>query len=318
MKISKWLLPAMLVAIGIGTTACGGQVQGPKDKAQSSQQSVTKKSSSKLLSESSSSEAESSKASSSSQSQTTRQPTVTEQLALVLLASGSSSYTTSGSDLLAQDAHETATSSPQEVDDKPGSVSVYALSIQQDDKIPFIMIDGDQAYLFSTQSPEPYDGIRANALHVDLASAWQKLASSADLASVASRLTVKQASSDASSQADDTIIQALERVSGTATEDPSTVSGQGKQTSDFYRPGSQSESPWFWTTAYVDGSDGGYNVMLDKITNQGGDGTGGQILVAHGYEDTTDTDFNLTIDIINGHTYTLKSSELNYYGKFNH
>ncbi|WP_390405277.1 hypothetical protein [Lacticaseibacillus jixiensis] len=183
--MKKIVIALALFGLASSTAACSNKpATSSSSSAKSSKVAKTKPKAAASASKTASSSA-------SSAAKPTRQPNAIEKIALVLLTPGAEQYSMAGSRLLAAGDQDIATlGGGGLVDGAPAGTVVYGLSLERDNKTPFVTIVGDLAYLFATQSPVPYDYLSKHALKVDLKEAWQKNFQSADLAKLCKQITL--------------------------------------------------------------------------------------------------------------------------------
>ncbi|WP_461214483.1 LptM family lipoprotein [Lacticaseibacillus sp. GG6-2] len=307
--MKKMILLLALLGVASGAAACG-------NKPAASPASSTK--SSKVVKPEATDTSKRTSSSMSAVAKPTRQASVAEKIALVLLTPGAEQYSMTGSRLLSSGDQETATlNGGGFCQGAPSGSVVYALSLEHENKTPFVVMTGDQAYLFASQSPVPYDFLTKHALRVDLNTAWQKNFQSADLTKLSKQISIGQTQeaagtdstateSDSDSDSDGTAETAFDilknNYSTVYTEDSSTVSGSGPMTSQFDASGRLA-----WVS---DDADGNIKYSFDVSDVQPAGAGSYLITLDNGYQMT----FTPTSD---GSSYTLRCTDLNYYGKFN-
>ncbi|WP_461214484.1 hypothetical protein [Lacticaseibacillus sp. GG6-2] len=266
------------------------------------------------------------KASSSSSSAPTRNPTTEQQLALVLLANGASRYTPSGQAIIDGSLPTQVTHNDALITDAPTGSMTYAMPQAANTKTqPVIVINGDTAYLGQTDGSMSFTELKNNSLSVDLASQWDKLWQSSDLAKLVKQISVVEASPDTSSSSarddsqDDSGISSdsdavWQQMSGQFIEDASTVSDGAPQLNLI----NEQDGEWEWVAHHYRDGAPKYQYVVGHLSHTGGDGQGGQIFAGTAYSPfNPDDTINVTFDLINANTYTVRSTDINYYGKFN-
>lgn len=269
------------------------------------------------------------KASASSVQTPTHDPTAEQQLGLVLLTSGASRYSPSGQSIVDGSSPAPATHDDTLVTDAPDGSKTYAIWYASNEDgnaqaYPLIVIDANTAYLGKATGPVSFADLKQDSLTVNLTSQWQKLWQSSDLAKLVKQLSIVEASSDATSSSaspssqDDAISgdsdTAWQQVSGRFIEDDSTVSDGAPQLSEVNRQDGQ----WQWIAYHYGDGAPRYQYDVSGLHPAGGDGKGGQIFAGEAVSpfDSSNTIY-ITFDLIDANTYTIRSKNINYYGKFN-
>ncbi|WP_390405280.1 hypothetical protein [Lacticaseibacillus jixiensis] len=269
------------------------------------------------------------KASASSVQTPTHDPTTEQQLGLVLLTSGASRYSPSGQAIVDGSLPAQATHDDTLVTDAPDGSRTYAMwhASNADDNTqayPVIVIDADTAYLGKATGPVSFADLKQDALTVNLTSQWRELWQSSDLAKLVKQLSIVEASSDATSSStsqssqDDAISgdldTAWQQVSGRFIEDDSTVSDGAPQLSEVNRQDGQ----WQWIAYHYGDGAPKYEYDVSGLHPAGGDGKGGQIFAGKAVSPFDSSNIiDITFDLIDANTYTIRSKNINYYGKFN-
>ncbi|WP_127848118.1 hypothetical protein [Lacticaseibacillus hulanensis] len=261
--------------------------------------------------------------SSSSAKEPTTQPNTKQKLALVLLTTGAGKYSPSGQELVRDNIATEATHNNQLIEDAPAGSEAYGLGGENTAQ-PVILIIGNDAYLNNEEATVGVEDLK-KGLHVNLQDQWRKLWQSSDLTKLVKQISIIEATNDAGadnaaaeSSSDNGIstnaATAWQQLSGHFSEDSSTVSDSGPQQTDILNQ----DGKWEWT-AYHEG-DGAplYQFDLSGLTNTGSDGEGGQLFegIAVNPFDSSDTE-QMTFDLIDSDTYTVRSQQLGYYGRFN-
>lgn len=240
--------------------------------------------------------------SNSADAKPTQAPNVSEKIAMLLMSDGAANYSLTGDELLSSGTTEMAKADTKEIyEGLPNGAKVYSLSEQKAEKTPFVVIDGDTGYLFSAQSPAPFSYVAGNALKIDFATNWDQQFNNSDLASLASQINVDDTTDSTTS--DDPFVS-LANYTDEFNEDSATVSGSGPMTSQFIMEG----DTYHWLSKDSNG-DVKYDMTLTNMHDNGG---GNYTLDA---VDDNGTTYTLTM-IQNGDDYTIKSSDINYYGRF--
>lgn len=306
MKTKHWMTGLVAGMSLLMLAACGQQAASPKPtkatSSQSSKKPVVKaiKSSSSSATSSSTSTA----AASSSVAETLKPATVQEKLAMVLQAPGAGNYSLA--------TGQTAAPVTNTVTGVPSGGAVYALGAQRMSKTPTVVLAGSDAYLFSTQSGGiPFTWVQQNALHVDLASTWARDHGTTSLEQLAQQLSIVAESQQNVVMDPNNVEMAFHQYDSdhAFTEDSSTVSGEGAQTSGFTQL--EGDNQWWWGAHKADGSTA-YHMSLTNIQY-----VGNNTYTADGSQDSPLLDAKLTFIFTSPDQYTVKSTDINYYGTFN-
>ena len=191
----------------------------------------------------------------------------------------------------------------------PAGSVVYSLSVEHGDKTPMILLSGDDAYLFATQATGiPYTWVHQNALHVDLGSTWTSDHNSATLKQLAQQLSLVSSTQQTISTDPENIDKVFRQYTASFSEDSSTVSGDGAQTSALMQP--DGDTLWWWQANKADGSTA-YHMSLTDIQY-----VGNHTYTALGEQVAPPLDAHLTFTFTSWNRYTVKASDINYYGTF--
>ncbi|MCI1985886.1 MAG: hypothetical protein LKJ69_10270 [Lactobacillus sp.] len=308
---NSWAIVAVVVPFMAGLAACGQQAAPKKQSASAtvSQSAVAKSPVSHT----------------SASSTPTRTATASEQIALLLLATGAEAWSPTGSQLLANGTQNTAYPASNQVPGTPSGATVYTLTQQHEHLTPLVVLTGDQAYLFAAQSPVPYTYIQQHGFNVNVHDLWQKHFQSVDVAKLAALLPVSaspQGGEDDQAAATSSVSEngisadpetALNQAKGSYIEDDSTISDGSAQRTSFF----EQDGELLWEAHHQGDGAMKYEYRLVDYTYSGPDNAGGQIFAITGREYGGAKEIKMTIDIINDQTYTLRSTAINYYGKFN-
>jgi hypothetical protein len=121
----------------------------------------------------------------------TRQPSTEEKIAMVLMAPGAAKYATDASTILQSNTPDTATPTNHAVyGTVPSGTTGYSLSANVRNVASFVVISGDQAYLYAGQAALKYEDLKAQALNVNLQTTWQKAYKNTELSRLAALIKV--------------------------------------------------------------------------------------------------------------------------------
>jgi hypothetical protein len=300
MKSKRW---ATALLAGLCLLALGACGQATSHKAAKSTISQSSKKTKKKVVKQSHSSSTRSTTSSSSSADTIKPATLQEKLAMVLQAPGAENFASATSQSVSQTSDI--------VTDTPNGTVVYSLSVQHDDKTPMIVLVGNEGYLFNTQSSGiPFTWVQQNALQVDLSSTWTRDHGKTGLEQLAQQLSIVSADQQTQSTDPTNIDAVFRQYESEATEDSSTVSGDGPQTSSFNQL--DGDDTWWWTATKADGTTA-YHMSLGDIEY-----VGNNTYTAQASQTSPMLDAVLTITFSSPNQYRIQSTDINYDGMFNY
>ena len=266
-------------------------------------------------------------AKSSHEAMPTSEPTREQQLALVLLTKGAGRFALSGQAAIDGAVALQAVPDKAAVVDAPSGSRVYRLvqtAGQNDDAQgeSVIAIADQVAYLGRAGNPVAFEALKEQALRVDLTTQWQKLWQNGDLVKLVGLISIGQVQDQAAvasrsvSSAPRSQTSRLDwaQMAGQFVEDEATVSDGAPQLTHI----SVQEGQWAWTAYHYGDGAPKYQYVLDNLADAGSDGKGGKIFAGHaiGLYNRKDV-IDITFDLIDANTYTVRAKDINYYGKFN-